>query len=285
MKQQVNNKFEAVLNSDFIIVFGTLLNQTNEVLTSSVKHAMKLNNAHVVYMHPIDDKKIKNFSSLYIKYEVGSEEGICALLLEYFANDCDGVVQEFIEDLDLGYLSAESSVGEEEFEQMVELSFNKTKKTLVLSNDLFTHEKIENISKLLGALNKFSELTIVLDPEIDDKYKEYINMIENYENDILEEVDEITAYDGMVMYNYASNNSNILMGGASFARVAKIKDQDEITIHYGNKNIRSVFVQDLNLQGTIALNLLNEEALKNNVWINEGYTYKRVNIERLMHNE
>jgi len=278
----VNSNLETVLNSDFIIVLGSLLDQTNEVLSSNIKSAMTANNADVIYMHPIDDKKIQNMSSLYVKYEIGSEEGICAMLLEYFVNDCDEASKNFIEDLDVGYLSAETSIGEEEFEEMLELSKNKSNKTLVLSQDLFTHEKIGNISKLLAAFNKYSDFTLVIDSSIENKYT---NNIENYNNDELDEVDEINAYDGTVVYQYASNKTNILIGGASFARVAKIKDKDEITIHYGEKNIQSVFQQDLNLQGTIALNLVSDEEVKQNPWINEGYSYKRVNIERLIHNE
>jgi len=278
----VNSNLETVLNSDFIIVLGSLLDETDQELTSSVKSAMELNNAHVVYMHPIDDKKIKNMSSLYVKYEIGSEEGICALLLEYFTINCKDAAKEFIKDLDVGYLSAESSVGEEEFEEMLELSNNKNNKTLVISKDLFSHEKIENISKLLGVLNKYSDFSIVLDASVDAQYK---NCITTYKNEVLEEVDEINAYDGTVIYAYSSNESNLLIGGASFARVAKIKDKDEIIINIGTKHIKSVFKQDLNLQGTIALNLVSPEELGQNPWINEGYTYKRANIERLIHNE
>jgi len=279
---KVNSNLDTVLNSDFIIVLGSLLDETHQELTSSVKKARELNNADVVYMHPIDDKKIKNMSSLYVKYEIGSEEGICALLLEYFANNCQDTAKEFIQDLDVGYLSAESSVGEEEFEEMLELSNNKKNKTLVLSKDLFTHEKIENISKLLGVLNKYSDFSIVCDTSLDTKYQNYIT---EYKNEALEEVDEINAYDGTVIYKYSFNDSNVLIGGASFARVAKIKDQDEIIINIDDRHIRSVFKQDLNLQGTIALNLISTDELEKNPWINEGYTYKRVNIERLIHNE
>jgi len=263
-----------IANSEFVIVFGSMLNNTNEELTSSVEKTIKNNNANVVYMHPIDDKKIQNSSSSYIKYEVGSEEGICALLLEYFVNDCDDIIEEYIDDLDIGYLSAETSIGEEEFEDMVELSRNKKNKTIVISNDILRHEKVLNISKLLGVLNKYSDITIVIDPSIDDKN---LNIIQNYNNEYLEEVDELEAYDGTVIYNYGQSSTNELVGGASFARVAKISDNDEIIIKLGDKSIKSKFRQDLNLQGTIALNLVTDD----NDWINNGYSYKQVKIEKV----
>ena len=278
MSQNISNTLSTVSNSDFVIVFGSMLNNTNEELTSSVQTAITQNSANVVYMHPVDDKKVETKSSMYIKYEVGSEEGICALLLDYFTKDCGLGIQAFIDDLDVGYLSAETSIGEEEFEEMSDLSKGKTNKTLVISSDLFEHEKVENISKLLGVLNKYSDITIVIDPSIDDKN---LNLIQNYNNENLEEVDELKAYDGTVIYKYGQNNTNKLIGGASFARVAKINDNDEIIIKHGNKSIVSLFEQDLKLQGTIALNLVTSEELENNDWINSGYSYKQVKIEKV----
>jgi len=255
-----------------------MLDNTNEELSSSVQKAIKNNNASVVYMHPVDDKKIQNNSSSYIKYEVGSEEGICALLVEYFVKNCDDIIEEYIDELDIGYLSAETSIGEEEFEDMVELSIKKKNKMIVISKDILGHEKVLNISKLLGVLNKYSDITIVIDPSVDDKN---LNLIQNYNNEYLEEVDELEAYDGTVIYNYGQSDTNELVGGASFARVAKINDNDEIIIKHGDKSIKSKFRQDLKLQGTIALNVVTSEELKNNDWINSGYSYKQVKIEKV----
>ena len=278
MNHEITNKLSAVLNSDFIIVFGSMLNSTNEELSANVKQAVKENDAKIVYMHPIDDKKIQENSALYIKYEVGSEEGICALLLEYFSKNCDAKIKNYLDELDIGYLSAESSVGEEEFEDMVELSSNKTNKTLVLSRDLFTHEKIENITKLLAILNENSDFTIVVDPLVENGN---IELIKCSQAECPNEVDELKAYDGTVIYNYKQGENNKLIGGASFARVAKISNNDKIVIKHGNKFIESIFEEDSNLQGTIALNVIDKNEVNKNSWINEGYSYKQVKIEKV----
>lgn len=278
MSQKISNHFSTIANSEFVVVFGSMLNATNEELTSSVQKAIESNNANVVYMHPVDDKKIQNQYSSYIKYEVGSEEGICALLLEYFANDCDDNIEEYIEELDVGYLSAESSVGEEEFEQMVELSNNKKNKTIVISSDILSHEKAFNISKLLGVLNKYSDFTIVMN---DCPCEKNMNIIQNYHNEHLEEVDELKAYDGTVIYNYKQSSENELFGGASFARVAKINDNDEIVIKHNSGSIKSIFRLDLKLQGTIALSCVTQDEVIKSSWLNEGYSYKQVKIEKV----
>ena len=273
MSQKISNNLSTVANSEFVIVFGSILNNTNEELTSNVQKAIESNNANVVYMHPIDDKKIQNQYTSYIKYEAGSEEGICALLLEYFVSDCDANVEKYVNDLDVGYLSAESSVGEEEFEDMVELSLNKKNKTIVISRDIFTHAKAFNISKLLGVLNKYSDFTVVLCESTDEKNS---NIIQNYNNECLEEVNELDAYDGTVLYNYQQSELSQLVGGASFARVAKISDNDEIIIKHGNESIKSNFKLDSQLQGTIAL-----YSGAQNEWLSTGYSYKQVKIEKV----
>lgn len=278
MSQKINNNLSTIANSEFVVVFGSILNSTNEELTSNVQKAIDSNSANVVYMHPVDDKKIKNKYSQYIKYEVGSEEGICALLLEYFAKDCDDNVQSYIDDLDVGYLSAESSVGEEEFEDMVELSSNKKNKTLVISRDILAHERVLNISKLLGVLNKFSDFTIVIDSQEDN---DNINIIKNYNNECLEEVAELKAYDGTVVYKYQKSETSQLLGGSSFARVAKVNNDDEIIMKHKNGTIKSVFKLDEKLQGTIALYSAPEEELKSNDWLCNSYSYKQVKIEKV----
>ena len=114
------NNMEQILNSDFIISFATFIE--DKKLNDSILGAVKNNGAKFVYMHPIDNTKLKPFYSQLIKYEVGSEEGICALLLDALVKNCDENTRNFIDNLDLGYISAESSAGEEEFDEVYENS-------------------------------------------------------------------------------------------------------------------------------------------------------------------
>lgn len=74
------NKIETILKSDFILSFGTYF-EDNQELKSSILN----NKSKFVYMFPIDNPNLKSTYSQFIKYEVGSEEGICALLLATFA--------------------------------------------------------------------------------------------------------------------------------------------------------------------------------------------------------
>ena len=50
----------------------------------------------------------------------------------------------------LGYISAESSAGEEEFEEAYENYLNAKNRILIVGNDIVEHERIENIIKILA---------------------------------------------------------------------------------------------------------------------------------------
>lgn len=148
------NKIEQIANSDFIITFGTMLSVNKENYRDSIIASIAKNDTQFIYMHPVDNIDLKLYYNQFIKYEVGSEEGICAMLLDTFVKDSSENIQAYIDDLDLGYISAESSAGEEEFEEALENSLNFKNKTLVIGDDLIEHERIDNIVKFLSVIKK-----------------------------------------------------------------------------------------------------------------------------------
>ena len=93
------NNTEQILNSDFIISFATFIE--DKKLNDSILGAVKNNGAKFVYMHPIDNFSLKPFYSQLIKYEVGSEEGVSALLLNSFTSNCDENSKNYLDDLHL----------------------------------------------------------------------------------------------------------------------------------------------------------------------------------------
>jgi NADH-quinone oxidoreductase subunit G len=150
--------------SDAIIMIGTRISRDNPVVKYSCNIATKKQRADFIYMHPIDDTDLKNKYNQFIKYEVGSEEGVLALLASYLIKDIPSELEEYFDDLDIGYLSAECSVGEEEFELIVKKLIRRKNKTLVLGEDLFGHSRAANIAKIAGAINKYSDFKVVIIP-------------------------------------------------------------------------------------------------------------------------
>lgn len=257
---------EKILNSDCIVSFGTLLSYENSELTSLIKNRV-VNGAEFIYMHPFEDENIKEICTQYIKYEVGSEEGVMALLLEFLTSNRTSQINEYIEDLDIGYISAESSAGEEEFEEMVEKSSNKSQILFLVGDDILSHERAENLKVMLKVLNDFSSLDVV-----------FLNgeKIEDISFGELEEVEELNSYNGTIIYNIKSSNlkDDEIIGSSSFSKVAKISDGDEINIISKSGSCKKIFKLDDSLQGTISLTSTNENSLSN------GYRFKQVKIEK-----
>ncbi len=263
---------EIILKSDYIITFGTFLASDNVEIQEAIIEAIAKNTAEFIYMHPIDNIDLKVYYSQFIKYEVGSEEGVASLLLNAFVKEADEKVKTYIDDLDIGYISAESSAGEEEFEEALELMKDKKDRTLVVGRDIFLHKRVDNIIKLLIALNKYSDLNVI---SLDEKIQK---LLEETALDRLDEVEELASYNGTVLYRiYDEENTEILIGSQSFAKIAKIDDNDEISIKCMNEKFKRKFVVDKNLYGTVALCAINSDDTSS---LSQGYRYKQVKIEK-----
>ncbi len=155
---------KTVENSDAIIMLGTKVFNDNPALKYSVNIATKKQRAEFIYMHPMDDKVLHGKYSKFVKYEVGSEEGVLALLASYLIKDIPVELKEYFDDLDIGYLSGESSVGEEEFEDIVKRLIRRKNKTLVVGEDLYGHERASNIAKLVGLIDKCTDFDVMIIP-------------------------------------------------------------------------------------------------------------------------
>ncbi len=155
-----------IKDSDYIIVMGSRIADDSPVLKFKVNQASKIRKAQVIYMHPIEDASIKNFITQFVKYEVGSEEGVLAMVAQMLLQDAPLTkqVKSVLDDLDIGYLSAESNIGEEEIDEMKSRMKRKERCSFVVGSDLYTHPKSENIAKLLGLIEKHTGFEVVLTP-------------------------------------------------------------------------------------------------------------------------
>ena len=264
-------KREIIAKSDFIISFGSMLADNKEDIRNSIIESIAKTNAKFTYMHPIDNIDLKLYYTQFIKYEVGSEEGICALLMDTFIKECDENTRKFINDLDLGYISAESSAGEEEFEEAYSNYLKAKNKLLIIGDDLIEHEKIENIIKLLALIKKYTNFElIVLNEDLGNK----INLCTNFD---LEEIEELKSFNGTLVYKLIDEQQNDeLIASKTFANIAKVANGDEIYINSKDEKIKRTLKVDETLNGTIAI-----LKVKNSNDIFNGYRYKQVKIEKV----
>ncbi len=180
-----SGSLDAVKQSDAAIVIGSRISTDNPGVRYALTTASKHNGAKIIYAHPMEDTLMQNVATQFMKYEVGTEEGVMALLAHAILNDADLDDNEraFFDDLDLGYLYAETNIGDEELSFMMK-SFSRAKKrTLILGNDLIAHERSDNIAKLAALIEKYSDFSLVIVPrEVNTLGVSLINSLDRDEN-------------------------------------------------------------------------------------------------------
>ncbi|MEN8727508.1 MAG: hypothetical protein ABF276_06045 [Sulfurovum sp.] len=154
--------------SDVVISFGAWFQHEETGPLSSVSQTLRESKAKFVYMHPIEDVTLQPSITQFIKYEVGSEEGVAALLAYTLLEDKEisKDIEDILEDLDIGYLSAESNVGEEELESMYSLIGGEKTTSLIIGSDLYTHPKAGQIAKLIALLEQYAGVNVLCVPPV-----------------------------------------------------------------------------------------------------------------------
>ncbi|BBG66656.1 NADH-ubiquinone oxidoreductase chain G [Hydrogenimonas sp.] len=162
-KSLYNGSLETLADSDGIVVLGSRILTDNPAVRYHITMASKRHNARVVYMHPMEDLQMQNVVTQFVKYEVGTEEGVLAMLARTLLDGKVDVkkVESFLEDLDEGYLSAESNVGEEELDA-IRGSLKRCKKiSLVIGEDCINHPRAGQIAKLAALFERFGNISVL----------------------------------------------------------------------------------------------------------------------------
>jgi NADH-quinone oxidoreductase subunit G len=165
-KSLYSGTLKGISESKAVIILGTKIYDDSPTVKYHINMASKWHRARVAYMHPLEDLEMKNIVTQFIKYEAGSEEGVAALLVEMLLREIEvpEAVKSFLADLDMGNLSAESNVGEEELEALRKSLIKKSGFSLVVGSDLYAHPRAAQIAKILALLEKYADFNVVCVP-------------------------------------------------------------------------------------------------------------------------
>jgi NADH-quinone oxidoreductase subunit G len=149
-----------------VIVMGSRINDDSPVVKYHINMASKWQSARVAYMHPLEDNEIQNIVTQFIKYEAGSEEGAAALLADTLLKEVElpKAIRAIMDDLDIGNLSAESNIGEEELEALRKSLIKKSGFSLVVGSDLYAHPRAAHIAKLVALLEEYAGFNVICVP-------------------------------------------------------------------------------------------------------------------------
>ncbi len=157
---------QTIRKSRVIVSLGSRLYDDAPMVKFAVASAVRREKAEVIYCHPIEDLRLQNLVTRYLKYEPGSEEGVIALLANLFV-DRDRAPKEllkYLNELDIGYLSAESNVSEEEIEGLKAALWKRRGFSFIVGEDIYNHSRVENIAYLLAAIERFSDFRLFAIP-------------------------------------------------------------------------------------------------------------------------
>ena len=225
-KKHHSGSLDAIKQADAAIVIGSRISTDNPAIRYALTTAAKHNGAKIVYAHPMEDTLLQNTATQFLKYEVGTEEGVIALLAEAILKDADLSEDErkFFNDLDLGYLAAESNIGDEEISSMMK-SFMRAKNfVLIVGNDLMAHNRSSNIAKLVAMIEKYSSFSLVIIPsEVNTLGVSLINSL-----DVDEDISDVVGYNAKGSYTISS------LGDADLATPA-LNQQEGTFVNIDNR--------------------------------------------------
>lgn len=197
--------------------------------------AASLKDAEILSVSPLQDPHLPGE---LIKCEIGAQSFVLALICASF---CD---EAYFADLDLEYLSGESSVGEEEIEQIAEFLQSGCDALLIDDALIKTHPDAGNIKAFLSLIAaKFGIKILSLHGE-----RAELGAASALNLSPLKEPEN---FDGAVVFKHDADER--LIGGRYFSMVAKIKHGDRVRIKTPHLNLEKEFILDEELKGTIAL--------------------------------
>ncbi len=231
---------------DTIIVLGTFLSRESETNIKQLEEWLQ-KGVKLIYLFSMEDPIYSPKSHFFSRYEVGSEEGVLALLAKALLakKTLPRTLQHYFDDLDEGYLSAESNVGEEEIEEIQALCSDNSTCLLWLGSDITKHPYAQNCMRLADVIASYGNGSVY-----------GMDLQEKNDKKDIEEVAPLKSYDGTVVYacsQIKSDESGLLIGSAQFALAAKIRHQDKVKVAIKQEVYSCTFVQDNSLKGTIAL--------------------------------
>jgi NADH-quinone oxidoreductase subunit F len=234
------------VKNDLIVVVGSMLSLDDKKLFEDIK------DSRIALLSVLEDLPLMGKVEFFSRYEAGSEEGVVAILAKELLKDTEipSRDKQYFDELDEGYISAETNIGEEEVEELHSMIQEATSPIIIFGKDIFLNSRIENISKFINLISKYSGIEV-----------KCLGTLKQTDDGSLEEVEELDSFDGAVIFEYNSNeDNNLLVGSPQFGVAAKVQDGQMVVVENQNRE----FKLDKKLKGTIALmaNEVNENSYR-----------------------
>jgi len=157
--------FKEVMATDFVMSVGTSLRNDNPNARYAFNNIQKMNKGAGLYFHPIGDTLIPTFGKNIeiFNHKVGYEEGALLLIIKLFA-DQDKLPASVKEQLDVDLVSMLGGDSAKFDKSLAKMMKKKETFSLMVGEDLYFHEKAENIAKLIAIIESCSDVKVAMIP-------------------------------------------------------------------------------------------------------------------------
>ncbi|MGX2970846.1 hypothetical protein [Helicobacter sp. T3_23-1059] len=225
-----------------------------------------LKDSHTIILHPIADTR---YESTQIQYEIGAELGVMILLAnallsndmkqnEVDKNQTRHILQilEKISSFDFGHISSESSLSEEEINEIASKFKIATNRYILLGRAFAYHSDKESIYKILGLLSKIPN-THIIDNE-KNKMLDFTQCLDSdFWDNIESKLENLPESNGAFIYfapqNPTKTQNPTLEATKQFLTLAKSKNGDTITLKTPHISIACKIIESPYLRGVVGI--------------------------------
>ncbi|WQY79114.1 hypothetical protein E5L51_06065 [Helicobacter pylori] len=254
--------------SDLCVLFGgfsnACLNENERLILGSINQ-LKLPYA---LLRPLQDTRDLQENCLFASYEIHTEAAILALILRGILEQTSRLKGHVLEKIDVGYLSSEANMSEEELQELIALIIKTKKRVLVLNREITKHADSAFLYTLLSELQNYLEILHI--PCNDSSattafydFKDQELLLETalkegilpFESELknLESLEQISEANGSFVYvSYKSLETPKLSFSKQFKIANKIK-HSKAKFQISNKTLECELEESPHLKGLIAI--------------------------------
>ncbi|WQT25701.1 hypothetical protein E5A82_06150 [Helicobacter pylori] len=254
--------------SDLCVLFGgfsnACLNENERLILGSINQSKR----PYALLRPLQDTRDLQENCLFASYEIHTEAAILALILRGILEQTSRLKGHVLEKVDVGYLSSEANMSEEELQELIALIVKAKKRALVLNREITKHANNTFLYTLLSGLQNYLEIlhipcydssatTAFYDSKdqewlLETAFKEGVLPFESELKD-LESLEQISEANGSFVYvSYKSLKTPKLSFSKQFKIANKIQ-HSKAGFQILNKTLECELEESPHLKGLIAI--------------------------------
>ncbi|WP_033616865.1 hypothetical protein [Helicobacter pylori] len=144
--------------SDLCVLFGgfsnACLNENERLILENINQSKR----PYALLRPLQDTRDLQENCLFASYEINTEAAILALILRGILEKTSSLKGHVLEKVDVGYLSSEANMSEEELQELIALIVKAKKRALVLNREITKHADNAFLYTLLSELQNYLEI-------------------------------------------------------------------------------------------------------------------------------